>query len=394
MALRHKEPDRVPIDMGCTDVSSITMKAYINLRNHLGMDVGVLRIADVFQQIVMTDDDLRRAFDADVAFVYHEPKEWRIASSSDNYTVLLPARFQPQLQDDGSQIYFDSSGNAVLKMPPGGHYFDPIFSPLAEATSVDDIEKYIAYIENYETPSYLDMSYEELAKKAKDLLDDTDYLLVGFFGGHIFQAGQGLRGWETFLMDLVVNPGFAEGLMDRLVEANMKRFEHFIETVGKYVHVVEFQDDLGMQEDLLISPELYRKRVKPYHQKLYSFVKSRCDCFLFLHTDGAVAPLIPDFIEMGVDILNPVQVSAAGMDAKRLKREFGQDIAFWGAGCDSQTTLPFGTPEQVADEVKRHIDDLAPGGGFVFAPIHNIQDGVPPENIVALYDTAREHGVY
>jgi len=139
---------------------------------------------------------------------------------------------------------------------------------------------------------------------------------------------------------------------------------------------------------------VYREMVKPYHQKLFAFAKSRCDAYLLLHTDGAVAPFIPDFIEMGVDAINPVQVSATGMDSKALKREFGQDITFWGAGCDSQAILPFGSPQEVEDEVKRRIDDLAPGGGFVFAPIHNIQAGVPAENAVAMFRTARQYGVY
>lgn len=149
-----------------------------------------------------------------------------------------------------------------------------------------------------------------------------------------------------------------------------------------------------MQDRPLLRPSLYRKLVKPYHNKLFSFAKSRCDACLLLHTDGAVAPFISDFIEMGIDAVNPVQVSAAGMDTKALKREFGQDITFWGGGCDSQTVLPFGSPEEVADEVKRRIDDLAPGGGFVFSSIHNVQAGVPAENVVAMFETAREYGVY
>jgi uroporphyrinogen decarboxylase len=182
--------------------------------------------------------------------------------------------------------------------------------------------------------------------------------------------------------------------MDHLAEANIRRFERYAETVGRYVHVIQFEDDLGMQDRPLLRPALYRKLVKPYHERLFRFAKSRCDAYLLLHTDGAVAPFIPDFIEMGVDALNPVQVSAAGMDTKVLKREFGRDITFWGGGCDSQDVLPFGIAEEVADEVKRRIDDLAPGGGFVFGPVHNIQAGVPPENTVAMFRTAREYGVY
>jgi uroporphyrinogen decarboxylase len=176
------------------------------------------------------------------------------------------------------------------------------------------------------------------------------------------------------------------------VGANVERFARYAETVAPYVDVIQFEDDLGMQDRPLLRPELYREVVKPYHARLFGFAKARSDAYLMLHSDGAVAPLIPDFIDMGVDILNPVQVSAAGMDTKRLKRAFGDEIVFWGAGCDSQRVLPFGTPEAVRDEVRRRIDDLAPGGGFVFAPVHNIQAEVPAENVVAMFEAAREYG--
>jgi uroporphyrinogen decarboxylase len=134
--------------------------------------------------------------------------------------------------------------------------------------------------------------------------------------------------------------------------------------------------------------------VKPYHKKLYQFIKDNSDVFLILHTDGAVADFIPDFIEMGIDALNPIQSSARGMDPRRLKREFGQDLSFWGGGCDTQRTLPFGTPSEVRDEVKRSIDDLAPGGGFVFAQVHTIPANTPPENIVAMVEAVKEYGSY
>jgi uroporphyrinogen decarboxylase len=279
-------------------------------------------------------------------------------------------------------------------MPAGGYYFDPVHAPLADADSVSDIRKHMDSIESYDTPSHMDKSYQELAEKAKTLRAETDYLLVGFFGGTIFQAAQALRGWERFLIDLMVNGKFAEALMDEMAEANIRRFERYAETVGRYVHVVLFEDDLGMQDRTLLRPSHYRQVVKPYQQKLFRFVKSCCDAYLLFHSDGAIAPLIPDLIEMGMDAINPVQVSAAGMDTKELKKEFGQDIVFWGAGCDSQTVLPFGTTQEVADEVKRRIDDLAPGGGFVFAPIHNIQFGVPVENVVTMFKAASETGEY
>lgn len=391
-ALRHQEPDRVPVDFGGIVDSTISALGYQELRAFLGLEPSVTRIQDIYQYTAVIEQDLREALDIDTLCICDEPKAWRADVLVDGSPAEFPARFQPQRQKDGSQVVFDASGNLVLKMPSGGYYFDTIYSPLADATGIGDIEKCLAQIEAYDKPDHLDQGYEELALKAKALRDQTDYLLVGYFGGHIFQAAQSLRGWDTFLMDLLVDRPFAQALMERLAEANIKRFAKYARTVGKYVHVIHFEDDLGMQDRPLLRPSLYREVVRPYHERLFRFAKSQCDAYLLLHTDGAVAPLIPDFIEMGIDALNPVQVSAAGMDTRALKREFGRDITFWGAGCDSQVILPFGTPDAVAAEAKRRIDDLAPGGGFVFGPIHNIQPGVPPENILAMFRTAREYG--
>jgi len=363
------------------------------MRRALGLPPSVTRVQDVYQYTAVIEDDVRQTLGVDTAPVFDLPLEWQARILPDGTTAEFPARFQPQRQDDGAQVIFDPAGTVVLKMPAGGYYFDPVYSPLAHATSIRDIDQTLDHIERYDQPSHLDQGYEQLARVAKALREETDYLLVGYFGGHIFQAAQSLRGWETFLVDLLTNRRFAEALLDRLAEANVRRFEHFAQTVGRYIHVVHFEDDLGMQDRPLLRPELYRQFVKPYHARLFDFARASCDAYLLFHTDGAVAPLIPDFIEMGIDALNPIQVSAAGMNPKALKRAFGRDITFWGGSCDSQTILPFGTPQAVADEVKRRLDELAPGGGFVFSPIHNVQAGVPVENILALFQTARQCGV-
>ena len=382
----------MPIDLGGTIDSTITAVAYGRLRERLGLGPGTVRVADIYQHTALVEEDVRRALGVDVALAGDQPLAWREGTLPDGSPARFPDRFRPERQADGSQVVFDASGTVVLKMPRDGHYFDPVYSPLADATSVDEIDQHLEEIRSYDKPAHLDTSYEALAERARDLRENTDYLIVGFFGGHIFQSSQSLRGWDTFLLDLLLNQAFAEALMDRLVEANIERFERYAETVAPYVDVIQFEDDLGMQDRPLLRPELYRRVVKPYHARLFRFVKSHCDARILLHTDGAIAPFIPDFIEMGVDILNPVQVSAAGMDSKVLKRAYGEDIVFWGAGCDSQQVLPFGTPQEVADEVKRRIDDLAPGGGYVFAPVHNIQPEVPPENVVAMYETALAYG--
>jgi uroporphyrinogen decarboxylase len=384
----------VPIDFGGTVDSTIIAVAYQDLRKHLGLSASTTRVSDVYQQTALVEEDVRQVLEVDVVPVFNEPNEWRPGTLANGWPAELPGKFSPQIQEDGSRVVVDAEGNVVAKMPTDGLYYDPVYAPLAGATGVRDIEKYVDHIVNYDTPSHLDKSYEDLARKAKTLRETTDYALAGFFGGHILQAGQVLRGWETFLMDLLVNQKLAHAIMQKLLEANLTRFERFAATVGKYVDVVHFEEDLGMQDRSLMSPETFREMLRPYMEALFRFAKSHCDAYVLLHSDGAVAPFIPDLIEMGVDALNPVQVSAAGMNTAALKREFGRDIAFWGAGCDSQTTLPFGTPEQVADEAKRRLDDLAPGGGFIFASVHNVQAGVPPENTITMFRTAREYGVH
>ena len=393
-ALRHEEPDRLPIDFGGSAETTILAVAYRRLRQHLNLPVDRVRVDDPCQHTAVVERDVRQRFGVDVRLVFHEPTAWRAGELPDGSPAEFPALFRPVRRDDGSQVTLDEENHVLLLMPEAGHYFDPVYAPLAGATSIAEIDRHLTAIETYDKPSYFDMSYEALGWKAQALHEHTDDFLMGYFGGHIFQAGQVLRGWATFLSDLLINRKFAEALMARLTDVNIERFERFASTVGPHVDAIIFEDDLGAQDRPLVSPEMYRTIIKPYHRRLYEFAKSRCRARLLLHSDGAVAPLIPDFIDMGIDALNPVQVSAKGMDTQWLKREFGKSITFWGGGCDSQRVLPFGTPEQVADEVRRRIDDLAPGGGFVFAPVHNVQTGVPPENVVAMFDTARAHGVY
>ena len=393
-ALRHEEPDRIPIDFGGTGDSTIAARAYQPLREQLDLLPSVTRVVDVYQQTAVIEEDVRRALGADTMPVFDQPMRWRQGTLADGSAAEFPDRFSPRLQADGSQVVLDAAGKPAFRMPSDGHYFDPVRAPLANADDVADIDKYSHQIENFDTPSHLDMGYERLARQARQLHENTDYLLIGFFGGHVLQAGQILRGWDTFLIDLMVNQKFAHALMERLTEAHLRRLERYAATVGRHVDVIHLEEDLGMQDRTLVRPCLYRQMIKPYHRRIIDRAKSLCDARILLHTDGAVAPLIPDFIDMGVDAINPVQVSAAGMDTGQLKRDYGQDISFWGAGCDSQRVLPYGSPAEVADEVKRRIDDLAPGGGYVFSPIHNVQYGVPPANIVAMLTAARSQGVY
>jgi uroporphyrinogen decarboxylase len=194
-------------------------------------------------------------------------------------------------------------------------------------------------------------------------------------------------------MALLVEPKFADRLMEGITDVYIRSYNNYLDELA-YIQVFTFWDDVCTQDGWLIRPDLYRQMIKPKQKRLVEAIKKKTNAKLFYHSCGATYDLIPDLIEIGFDILNPVQVSARGMDTQRLKRDFGKEIVFWGGGVDTQRVLPFGKPEEVVEEVKRRIDDLAPGGGFVFAAVHNIQAFVPPANVVAAFDTALEYGWY
>lgn len=388
-ALEHREADRVPLDLGAMLSTGITGIAYNKLKAYLGIHNGRTRMYDLGQQLAEPEPAILERIGADVLPLFiSDPKRWKPSTLPDGSPCEVPEWFNPETLPDGSQVLRDEHGHIVARMPKDGLYFDGVYHPLAGVTSVSELEQYPFY-------SPIDQAtLTDLHERAKHLYESTEYALMLNGAGSIYEWAQGLRGWDVFMMDLAEDPAFAGTLLAKLVEAHIRRLEQILPAVEGYVQVIQVGDDLGMQDGPQLSPRLYRRVVKPWHEKLYRYIKEHTRARLFLHTCGSVYAFIPDFIEMGVDILNPVQVSARDMDTRRLKREFGKDIVFWGGGCDTQRVLPFGTPAEVREEVKRRIDDLAPGGGFVFNQVHNIQAGVPPENIMAMYEAVREFGKY
>ena len=394
-AIRHQEPDRVPIDLGAMDSTGITAKAYQRLKDHLGITAGIPKVIDPYQQVVIVEEAVLQRVRADVLPMPLGPREWRVGLLPDGRSsVQYPTLWRTEPQPDGSELALDPVGRPIARRAGAGWHFDPIDPPLAQAETVADVERARAAIESFDWPFFADQDWAELEAEARRLHQESPYALMGNFCAHVFAAGQLLRGFEAFMMDLVANPILAEAIMDAVVEVYLRRFERYAQAIGPFVQVINVNDDLGTQDAPQISPGLYRKRIKPYHQKLYRAMKAQCPAAIFLHSDGAIAPLIPDLIDAGVDILNPIQVSARGMDPVDLKREFGRDLVFWGAGCDTQYVLPFGTPDEVRGEVRRRLETLMPGGGFVFTTVHNIQPEVPPENVMAMYETVWEFGRY
>jgi uroporphyrinogen decarboxylase len=236
--------------------------------------------------------------------------------------------------------------------------------------------------------------YAGLADQARDLWENSPYCVVADFGvPGFFETGQKLRGYAQFSMDLALDPEFVRALFDRLLELQKAFFKNYLDVVGRYAQVIGYADDLGMQDRLQISPETYRKLVKPYHKEIFAFIHNRTDARILLHSCGAVRKIIPDLIEIGLDILNPVQTRAAGMEPARLKADFGDRLSFWG-GIDEQRLLPRGSAEEVRASVRDTLRALAPSGGYVLAASHNIQSDTPPENVVALYEAGMEFGAY
>lgn len=366
-ALSHQEPDRVPIDLGATTASTIVTGAYERLKCHLEIDSETL-FMDKTSGRVVPDEQILERFDIDT---------WRLP--------LQPPVCGPERM--GLPISYEDEWGVVWGLTSDGRYY-VVEPPFADQPSIADLH----------THSWPDPNDRRLTtglkESAKQLRQRTDCAIVMELPARVFSIGQFLCGFEDWLVSLVANPKFAGALLDKAVEIELEMVKNISEAVGNNIDVVLCSDDLGTQNATLISPVLYREMIKPRQRRLFDAIKSYTGAKLLLHSDGAVAPFIGDFIDVGVDALNPVQVSAAGMgDTKWLKDQFGEHISFWGA-IDTHHVLPFGTPDEVREEVRRRIEDLAPGGGYIVASVHNIQAEVPPENISAMFEAAREYGSY
>ncbi len=392
-ALSHHEPDRVPIDLGGTESSGLTAAAYTALKRHLGLPIGC-RILDPYQHVVFVEDEVRHRFDIATYPLIFEPRHWREARLPEGSPCQVPERWRTRVCPDGSEEVLDENGAVVGRRAASGHHFDTVNPPLARLSSISEIEKHREIIRRFDYPSFTDEPIEQLIARARRMRTDSDRAAILNFQGHIIAAGQLLCGFENFMSDLMLAPAFTDALLTELVDGYCERVNLLFPALHGLVDVILVNDDLGTQAGPMISLDLYRRRIKPFQARLFSYLKAISGLPLLFHSCGSVRWAIPDLIEVGVDALNPVQVSAAEMATVALKRDFGRDITFWGGGCDTQRVLNRGTPAEVREEVRQRIGDLAPGGGFVFCQVHNIQPEVTPENIVAMLEAASEFGGY
>lgn len=376
----HEEPDRVPLDLGGTVDTGIHLTAYRNLIEFLDKEGifdedGKPEYMERITGQAKIHDDIVDLLNIDVRGV----------------TPNSPSGWDLEIKEEGGyKIITDELGMKWV-MPPSGHYYDQASDshPLKSANSLDDIE-------NYPWPDPSDKErINGLKNKIRDMGKNHAVTLSGPFGGPM-AMGFRLRGYKQFYLDLADNEEFACSLMDKITDLKIKFWSMALEELGDLIDIIAIEEDLGQQDRTLVSPEMYRNLIKPRHRRLFKYLLRNTDdtTHLFLHSDGSIYDLIPDLIEMGVDILNPIQIGAANMAPEKLKSEFGQDITFWGGGVDTQGVLSFGSPEEVEEDVKKRIEAFAPGGGYVFSTVHNIQPEVPPENIMAMWRTLQEHGQY
>ncbi len=377
-ALDHREPDRIPFDIGSSIETGITTQAYDRLIELLELtekpddtQFNMFVEAAGFKQV---PENILKHLEADVR----------------GALVQLPSEPIPEIAFEGTTMtYLDEWGIKWAK-PESSLYMDPVVNPLEGELTLDRINAY-----SWPDPDQ-EGRFMGLAEEAQRMRDTGCAVMISLYGLGLLDMGFMLCGMENLLTSMALKPDVIIALFDRIKQFQMQLWTNTLDVVGDNVDICLHSDDLGMQNNPFMSPDMYRRLLKPLHTELFDHIKksAKPEVKMLLHSCGSVRKLIPDLIETGIDALNPVQVSAAGMDSAELKKEFGSELSFWGGGVDTQNILPHGSTAEVKDEVKRRIDDLAPGGGFVFTAVHNIQPDVPAENIVAMLEAFREHRNY
>lgn len=373
-ALNHNEPDRVPIDLGGFQ-TGIHKKAYEELLKYLRMNEQIA-ILDPVQQLARPSEEILSRFHVDIRYVCAHGPDGFDGTIEHN---VRKGRLWHDLKDEFGVVW---------SMPDDQQlYMDISHHPLANAT-IDELD-------DYPFPDGTDESrFSGVREEAMRLRQETPYALSTGIGGVVYEYCWYLRGLQRWFMDMIENPAFCGALLDKMAGFWMDYYVGFMKQVGSIVDVVMIGDDLTGQDGPLFSPDFYRAVVKPRQKKLVQHIRSLTTAKIWYHTCGGCMEYIPDLIDNGIDILNPVQISAAGMDPKVLKEKYADKLVFWGGGIDSQHVLPFATPGEVKEQVRKNLEFFKPGGGYVFNNVHNIQVGVPAENIIAMFDAAYEFGFY
>jgi uroporphyrinogen decarboxylase len=402
-SIQHREPDHLAVDLGATPSSGISAIAYGNLIEHLDLKDKRIWVYDVVQQVAQPSDEVLNLFRIDAIDLGRTfntlDGDWYDYNLPNGKTAQQPVWFRPRRQENGSLLAYQGDA-PIAVMPAATFSYDQTVYPFLEGypenygKNLDEAMGRIHWAAFAHSP--WDHANEpdfwvNLRKNALALRETSERLIVLSAGCNLFEWGTFLRRLDNFIMDLKRSPSEVERLLDALMERHLASLEKICASVGDVVDIVRLGDDLGMNTGPLMSPETYRKLFKPRHAILCDYIHTHSSMHTFLHSCGSIYKLIPDLIEAGFEILNPVQTNARDMEPEKLKKEFGASVTFWGAGADTRAILNRGSPSQVKDHVRSNIEILAPGGGFIFNTIHNILPDVPPQNIIAMFETIDEY---
>ncbi len=395
-AVNHREPDRIPIDLGGHRSSGMMAIAYNKLKQHLGITGGDIYVYDFIQQLAIIEPEVLDRFGVDTVELGRgfalDDADWHPWTLPDGAPCQIPSFIHP-VRVNGDWHIYHQDGTLMAIQKQGSLYFEQTCFPL-QGNYADDWDLDAAFgkvmwaaLGSPPAPIGFDgKGLEQLEAGAKRLRASTGRAIIGLFGGNLLENSQFLFGMADFYIMLAAEPRRTHRLLDQLVDMHLTNLEKFLSAVGPYIDIILFGDDLGMQTGPQISTKMFKEYFQPRYKAMWGRAKQLADVKVMLHSCGGVYPLIPGLIDAGLDILQPVQTSCTNMDPQRLKREFGKDLCLWGGGCDTQHLLANGAPAKVAADVRRRVEIFAPGGGFVFQQIHNIMADVPPENIVAMLD--------
>ena len=395
--LDHKEADKIPIDCGGMHSSAVSAMLYNDLKKHLNITEGDTRIYDVSQQLALPEQWYLDKFQVDVVDLAREfamdDSDWVDWELPDGSSAKFPAWVK--LEKKGKDwVVIDDDGDQLASMVDGAFYFDQDIYPYYQQTkeNFDDLEtsikkiSWMAMKDPMFKNDYKSDFYESVGKTAKRLYEETDYCITANYSNIVFEPSQWLYRNDELFMKMFMEPNEVKMLFDKMLERHFENLDKYLPQVDGYADVLIMSDDLGMQTAPLISPEMYKELIFPYHKAVFDYVHKNSNLKTFIHSCGAIKTLIPSLIEAGLDILNPVQTQCTDMDPQDLKNEFGKDLVFWGGGVDTQNLLAFGDVPTVRAEVQKNCEIFMKDGGFVFTPIHNMLPGIPPKNIVAMYD--------
>lgn len=407
-ALNHQQPDKVPVDLGATGQTGISASTLYKLRKALGLEEKPITIIEPFQMLGLVEEDVLKALDIDIVGIWNPENlmgttndNWKPWQMPDGTPVLMSGGFEYDVDGNGITYAYPQGDRSVkpsLRMPSGGYFFDNI--DRSEGFDEDNLDPRGDYKDQFSV--FDDATAVYLEKESKRLYQETDYGIIGIFGGGGFgdvallpgsfvKNPKGIRKMEDWLVAHLLYPDYILEVFELQAEVALRNLEIYKQAVGDRVQAVWVSGtDFGTQNFEFTSPENYRKFYKPFHKRINDWIHNNTSWKTFYHTCGSIVNLLDDMVDAGVDILNPVQCSAAGMDARMLKEKYGDKLVFWGGGVDTQHTLPFGTPEEVKVQVKERLEIFSKGGGLIFNTIHNIVGKTPVENIIAMFEAVKE----